>query len=160
MTMPPLGWAAVAAVAQGVLAVRRRPTVGSITVGALLGAGALAVGLAPVVQFRRSGTTINPVAVDRASTLVTTGIYRHTRNPMYVAMAGGLVAHAVLRRSPATLLPVVGFVAALNRRQIPAEEAALTDRFGAEYQDYCRDVPRWLGPVRPSDQTPAGGTPA
>lgn len=146
MTMPPLGWAAVAAVAQGVLAARWRPTARSITVGTLLSTGALAVGLAPVVQLLRSGTTVDPGAVDRASALVTTGIYRRTRNPMYVAMAGGLVAHAVIRRSPATLLPVVGFVAVMNRWQIPAEEAALTDRFGAEYRDYCRDVPRWLGP--------------
>lgn len=83
--------------------------------------------------------------VDKAATLVTDGMFRRTRNPMYVGIAGGLLAHALYRRSWAATLPVVAFVAAIDRLQIPAEERALRARFGPEYESYTREVPRWVG---------------
>lgn len=84
--------------------------------------------------------------VKRASSLVTDGVLGYTRNPMYLALAGALTAHAVARGSWAGLLPVVGFVLAVDRGQIAAEEAALRARFGPEYEAYARRVPRWIGP--------------
>jgi protein-S-isoprenylcysteine O-methyltransferase Ste14 len=61
-------------------------------------------------------------------------------------MAGLLTAHALLRGGWLTSLPVVGFVAVIDRVQIRPEETALSALFGEEYADYCRRVPRWIGP--------------
>lgn len=110
--------------------------------GILVSAGWLIAG--SVFEFRRARTTVNPVDVD-AATLVTSGPNRITRNPMYLGMAGILTAHAVYLRRPAALLPVALFVTAINRSQIPAEEAKLRERFGDEYEAYARTTCRWLG---------------
>ena len=79
--------------------------------------------------------------------LVTSGPTAVTRNPMYVGMAGVLVAHAVLRGSWRALLPVAAFMAVMDRVQIPPEEQALAAHFGADYTAYRNQVPRWLGPI-------------
>lgn len=99
-----------------------------------------------VVGFRRADTTVNPVDVKDASSLVQAGPYRLSRNPMYVGMAGLLFAHAVGRRSWIALVPLVGYVVVMDRTQIPAEENALREKFGADYDDYAFRVPRWLNP--------------
>jgi hypothetical protein len=97
-----------------------------------------------LVQFRRAGTTLDPISPDHASALVAGGANRVSRNPMYLGMAAALLAHAVARRSPAALAPVGGFVAVLTAGQITAEERALTERFGDEYARYRDAVPRWI----------------
>jgi protein-S-isoprenylcysteine O-methyltransferase Ste14 len=96
-----------------------------------------------VCEFARLGTTVNPMRPGRASALVTTGVFARTRNPVYLGFAGLMVAHALARRSLKALAPVGVFVWALDRRQIPAEEAALARRFGRRYTRYRRRVPRW-----------------
>lgn len=100
-----------------------------------------------LVEFARRRTTANPLRVDNASTLVVGGLNRWSRNPMYVAMTGLLVAHAIQRRSVSALVPVVAYAVVLDRGQIHAEEEALRVRFGAEYDAYAARVPRWLGVV-------------
>lgn len=143
--VPPPVYAFAAGLAQWLLS-GRRPATGPSTLAALpVLAASAALGLSAVRGFVRVGTTVDPHAVERASTLVVVGPNRFTRNPMYVAMAGGLLAHAIARRSWVALLPIAGFVAVLDRTQIPAEEAALGVRFGADYDDYLRRVPRWGG---------------
>ena len=82
-----------------------------------------------------------------AATLVTSGPNRITRNPMYLGMAGILVAHAVHLRRPVALLPTVLFVAVIDRFQIPVEEARLRERFGDGYEAYARRTRRWIGPA-------------
>ena len=108
--------------------------------GALAGAAAQG--------FRRAGTTVDPVHPARASALVTTGPHAITRNPMYVGLAGLLVANAVRLGRWRALLPAAAFVAVIDRFQIAAEERALVDAFGPEYDAYRAAVPRWLGPPR------------
>jgi protein-S-isoprenylcysteine O-methyltransferase Ste14 len=95
-------------------------------------------------RFRRSGTTVDPLHPESASVLVTSGANALTRNPMYVGMAGLLVSHAIWRRSWVALAPVAVFVALIDRLQIRAEESALTDTFGAEFDAYRAATPRWL----------------
>lgn len=95
--------------------------------------------------FRRRGTTLEPFHPDRASVLVTTGANAVTRNPMYVGLAGLLIAHALWRGSWTALLPLVGFVAFIDRTQIQAEEAALRRNFGGDYETYQSTTPRWIG---------------
>ena len=105
---------------------------------------AAAIGLAGARSFRRARTTVNPLQPDRASALVTTGIYRYTRNPMYVAVALALLAWSLFLGHALALLGAVAFVAWMDRRQIPAEERALRGLFGADFERYCAEVRRWL----------------
>ena len=76
--------------------------------------------------------------------LVTSGANTVSRNPMYVGMAGLLLAHAVWRGSWTALLPLAGFVVFIDRAQIQAEETALLEKFGATYEAYKATTPRWI----------------
>ncbi|WP_425490018.1 methyltransferase family protein [Nocardioides perillae] len=76
--------------------------------------------------------------------MVSEGPYRLTRNPMYVAMAGALVAHTVARRSVASALPAAGFVVVVGAAQVRAEEEAMAANFGVEWHAYAATSPRWL----------------
>jgi protein-S-isoprenylcysteine O-methyltransferase Ste14 len=96
------------------------------------------------IRFRRANTTVNPLKPQAASALVTTGIYRYTRNPMYLGLLFLLVAWAALLSSPFALLGPVAFVAFIGRFQIVPEERALSALFGAEYATYQSRVRRWL----------------
>jgi len=103
-----------------------------------------AVGLAGTGAFRRAGTTVDPLDPRRASALVTDGIFRYTRNPMYVAVALALAGWGLHLGDVPALLGVPAFVAWMDRLQIPAEERALRELFGVEFERYCRAVRRWL----------------
>jgi protein-S-isoprenylcysteine O-methyltransferase Ste14 len=110
---------------------------------ALLAAGVLVM-LAGVVSFRMARTTINPLKPETATALVSGGIYRYTRNPMYLGMLLVLLAWAVYLSAPATLIGVVAFWAFIGRFQIPPEEKALAALFGHAFTEYARRVRRWL----------------
>jgi protein-S-isoprenylcysteine O-methyltransferase Ste14 len=101
--------------------------------------------LTAIAQFRRARTTINPIELARVTTLVTTGIYRWTRNPMYLGLSVLLVGWAIVlgTLSPFVLPPL--FVLLMTQIQILPEERALREHFGDEYERYCRQVGRWLG---------------
>lgn len=100
--------------------------------------------LAGLLSFRRARTTVNPLKPGQASTLVSSGIYRWSRNPMYVGFALFLLAWSAWLASPWTLLGVAGFVLTMNRLQIGPEERALAALFGDEFSRYCARVRRWL----------------
>ncbi|WP_271103124.1 methyltransferase family protein [Pseudomonas tohonis] len=114
--------------------------------GAALALAALGAGvcLAGVASFRRARTTVNPLVPEQASSLVQAGIYRHTRNPMYLGFAILLVAWAALLGAPLALFAVAGFVLYLDRFQIAPEERALAGLFGADYTRYRERVRRWV----------------
>ena len=104
--------------------------------------------LAPVsaiIQFRRAGTTANPLDDAKVTALVTDGIYGWTRNPMYLGLSVLLLGWAIHlgTLSPFVLPPL--FVVLITQIQIVPEEHALRERFGEDYARYCRDVSRWLG---------------
>jgi protein-S-isoprenylcysteine O-methyltransferase Ste14 len=99
-------------------------------------------------RFRREGTTLEPFDPSRASILVTTGANAVSRNPMYVGLAGLLVANAVRLGAWRALLPAAAFTLVMDRFQIAAEESALLEQFGADYEAYRAAVPRWVGPIR------------
>lgn len=104
----------------------------------------LAFCVAGVIEFRRAHTTVDPRAPEKASSLVTSGMYRLTRNPMYVGFALVLAAWAAYLRSLWSLIVVVGFVVYLSRFQILPEERALIELFGEDFKDYQARVRRWL----------------
>ena len=103
-----------------------------------------AVTFAGILEFRRARTTVNPLNPEAASTLVTGGIYRVTRNPMYVGLALVLVAWAVYLSAALPFLGLPLFVLYISVFQILPEERAITIRFGADFIQYTRRVRRWL----------------
>jgi protein-S-isoprenylcysteine O-methyltransferase Ste14 len=105
---------------------------------------ALIIGVSAVLGFRRARTTLNPLNPDEASALVVRGIYRWTRNPMYLAMLLALAGWACIVSNWAALAILPLFVAYLNRFQIAPEERALRARFGAQFDNYSKKVRRWL----------------
>ena len=111
---------------------------------AALLAVAVGIGAAALLGFRRAKTTINPLKPEASSALVTGGIYRWTRNPMYLAMLLVLIGWACIVSNLAALVMLPLFVSTLNRLQIEPEERALHARFGAEFENYRRKVRRWL----------------
>lgn len=111
--------------------------------GALVAAG-VAFDLLGLLAFRASRTTVNPLRPERASALVTGGVYRITRNPMYVGMALLLLAWAVHLGSALPFVGPIAFVAYITRFQIRPEERALRERFGDEFDRYAARVRRWL----------------
>jgi protein-S-isoprenylcysteine O-methyltransferase Ste14 len=97
-----------------------------------------------LISFRSARTTIDPIHIDAASTLVTTGIYRYTRNPMYLGLACLLVAWSAYLSVPWTILGPAAFVLFTTRFQIIPEERVLEAKFGRAYADYRSRVRRWL----------------
>jgi len=97
-----------------------------------------------LLQFFRVHTSINPLRPEKASTLVTTGMYRLTRNPMYMGLLLLLVGWGVFLGSllPFACIPLFIFV--LTRQQIIPEELILEQKFGQQYHDYKVSVRRWL----------------
>ena len=97
-----------------------------------------------VYAFQKAKTTVNPTKPSAASSVVTSGVYRLSRNPMYVGFLLGLIGWATFlsHTLPFLLLPI--YVAYMNRFQISPEERALSAKFGDEYETYKQAVRRWL----------------
>jgi protein-S-isoprenylcysteine O-methyltransferase Ste14 len=132
------------------LAARQWPAAVELSLGWRLGLAlplallGLVVCLAGVLSFHRARTTVNPLKPQSASALVDSGVYRYTRNPMYLGFALVLLAWALFLAWPAAVLGVVAFVLYLNRFQIGPEERALDRLFGEDFARYCAQVRRWL----------------
>src|SRR5262245_56255113 len=103
-----------------------------------------AIGLAAMVSFRRAKTTMNPTKPAATSSLVTSGVFRYTRNPMYLSLLLYLLAWAVYLSNWLALLLVPAFVLYINRFQIMPEERTLSTLFEPEYAAYKSRVRRWL----------------
>lgn len=118
----------------------------TLRIAAALALIALGVGIAATGArgFRRAGTTTNPLKPETANALVVDGIYRYTRNPMYLGVTIALAGWAVYLTAPLAWLGPVVFAAYVTRFQIFPEERALATKFGAPYLDYMRRVRRWL----------------
>ena len=113
-----------------------------------VGGIAIALGALVAVQgarmFWRNKTTLNPVDLESASALVTSGVFRFSRNPMYVGFTAMLVGWAVCLAAPWALVGPVAFVLFTNRFQIIPEERVMRDKFGQAYDDYQAQVRRWI----------------
>ena len=100
--------------------------------------------LAGVGSFRRAKTTVNPIKPDSASSLVVSGVYGYTRNPMYLGFLLILSGWAALLSNLLALAVLPAFVLSINRFQISPEERALASLFADDYAKYRARVPRWL----------------
>jgi len=105
--------------------------------------GGLIAGTA-VWQFRDSRTTVDPRRPGATTTMVTGGVYRWTRNPMYLAFALLLAGWACLLGAGRELCLIPVFVLYVSRFQIRPEERALEDSFGVAYREYAGRVRRWI----------------
>ena len=120
------------------------PRVWRIGVAALLVAAGLACAVAGVLAFRRAGANLDPHRIDKGEALVTEGVYRYTRNPMYLGMALVLLGYSVYLLRPVDFLGPLAFLVYITRFQISPEERAMARKFGARYEAYKRAVRRWI----------------
>jgi len=104
----------------------------------------LLIMLSAAFSMSRAQTTINPLTPERSKNLVTHGIFKRTRNPIYLADAIILIGMVFWFGQLLGILVVAAFIWYTNRVQIPTEERILSTLFGESYQTYCQNVPRWL----------------
>jgi len=103
-----------------------------------------AFGIPALRAFRKAGTTIDPLRIDRVASLVTTGVYGRTRNPMYDSLVLLVSSWALVLGGFWVWAGPLALVLWLDRLQIRPEEAAMATRFGADYGAYRARVRRWL----------------
>lgn len=104
----------------------------------------LAFDLISIGAFRKAKTTVTPLAPEKATSLVVTGLYRYTRNPMYLGLLLILSGIAIWLGSPVNGAILIAFVGYITAFQIAPEEARLTELFGSDYERYRARVRRWL----------------
>ncbi len=97
-----------------------------------------------VLSFKRAGTTVNPTRPNASSSLVASGVYALSRNPMYLGFLLILAAWAIFLSNALAFLLLPAFAIFMNRFQIEPEERALTAIFGQEFAAYKSRVRRWL----------------
>ena len=117
---------------------------GSTALAVALGLMGLSLGIMGVTQFRIAQTTPNPQALEKVSSLVTSGVYQYSRNPMYVGLVLILLGWAFYFSHflAFVLLPI--FILYITRFQIQPEERMMAQKFGKTYQDYLNKVRRWI----------------
>ncbi len=148
LKIPPVGvWLAVAGLMW--LASRFAPLArfafpGSGVTALLFVAAGLLFAVPGVAAFVRARTTLHPMRPEGATRLVTSGVYRASRNPMYLGLLLLLGAWAVHLGAVSAIAGLPAFMADMTRFQIVPEERALTARFGEDFAAYCASVRRWL----------------
>ncbi|CED71182.1 membrane protein, ICMT family [Aliivibrio wodanis] len=111
--------------------------ISSVTLGGV-------IALWGVKEFKDAKTTVNPLKPESSSSLVSSGIYQYTRNPMYLGLLLILLSAVIYSQHPLGLVSALGFVAYMNRFQIEPEEKMLVKLFGDEFVDYSNQVKRWF----------------
>lgn len=102
------------------------------------------IALSSVMHFFICKTSINPRDFKGTTKLVSTGIFRFSRNPMYLSLLLMLIAWILWLGNSLAWLGIIVFVLAINQFQIAKEEAYLENKFGDEYRRYKQKVRRWL----------------
>jgi protein-S-isoprenylcysteine O-methyltransferase Ste14 len=101
--------------------------------------------IAALIQFRRAHTTVNPHRPETTTTLVTSGVYAWTRNPMYLGLSILLLGWSIKLGALSPFAGPLLFIPLIQRVQIRPEEHALRVRFGKDFDEYCHRVNRWFG---------------
>lgn len=102
------------------------------------------IALSGVIHFKKAKTTVNPLAPESTSSIVTTGIYSYSRNPMYLGFLLMLFAWGIYLSNILSCVVAFGFVLYINRFQILPEERVLLELFGDLFKDYKNNVRRWI----------------
>jgi len=104
----------------------------------------IVISILGVIEFRGAGTTVDPRVPEQSASLVTSGVYRHSRNPMYTGFLLVLSGWGVFLGSFPSLLFIPAFVVYMNRFQIIPEERFMRASFGKSYSEYSSRVRRWV----------------
>lgn len=115
-----------------------------IPVAVILVLAGVSLTFSGLFAFRRANTTLNPHTPEKSTSMVRSGPYRFTRNPMYLGLACVLLGVCTYLANPLTLVAVAAFIAYLTAFQIMPEERLLLEKFGAPYAQYTSSVRRWL----------------
>jgi len=122
----------------------RLPFPGQLLVSGALALTGLFISALGVLSFRKAKTTVNPLKPETSTALVSSGLYRWTRNPMYLGFLTVLLGLGVFLANPLAFAAIPPFVLYMNRFQICPEERALEARFGADFASYKGRVRRWI----------------
>ncbi len=98
----------------------------------------------PVFKFIKSKTTVNPVKFKKVNKLVTSGIYKYSRNPMYLGMILIIISTSIFYLNYFSVVTPFIFYFWINRFQIKREEIFLKKKFGEEYLSYMSKTRRWI----------------
>lgn len=120
------------------------PAMPAMLIGGALAALGLIIALIAMGLFKTKATTVLPFKPERSTALVTGGIYKLTRNPMYLGMALVVLGAAIAARQPLGIVAMLAACAYLTAFQIKPEERALEKLFGEDYRDYKTRVRRWI----------------
>ena len=98
----------------------------------------------PVTKFIKYKTTIDPIEFKKVNKLVTSGIYKYSRNPMYLGLLLIVISSSILYLNIFSVSTPIFFYYWINRFQIQREEIFLTEKFGKEYLSYKTKTRRWI----------------
>ena len=110
----------------------------------IIAAAGLAIIIMAAINFKAAQTTVNPMKPSQASSLVIVGIFKISRNPMYLGLLIILTAWALYLENVISVAVLPVFVLYITNFQIIPEEEALVKIFGDEYEHYCLSVRRWI----------------
>ena len=113
-------------------------------IGSIFAAIGIIILFISIGAFIKARTTVNPINPEKASELVTGGLYRISRNPMYLGMLFLLIGWGFMLANPISIIGIIGFVIVMNIIQIKPEERALEILFGDSYLNYKNKVRRWI----------------
>ena len=95
-------------------------------------------------QFKKWDTTIDPRKPENSTELVVGGVFKYSRNPMYVGLTMVLVSASLFLGAWSGLVLIPVFILVINRLQILPEEQAMKKLYGKQYTEYCKNVRRWI----------------
>ena len=98
----------------------------------------------PVLQFIKSKTTVNPIQFEEVNKLVTSGIFKYSRNPMYLGMLMIVLSTSIFYLNIYSILTPLLFILWINKFQIKREEEFLIEKFGDKYITYKKRTRRWI----------------
>ena len=117
---------------------------GQVIVAMMISLFGVLLVMAGGVSFRRAKTTVNPIDPTQTTELVVEGIYRYTRNPMYLGFLLMLLGWGTFLGGISSFLMLPLFVWVITQFQIIPEEQVLAEKFGISYQEYLAQVRRWI----------------
>jgi protein-S-isoprenylcysteine O-methyltransferase Ste14 len=98
----------------------------------------------PIFKFIKSKTTIDPIKFKKVNKLITSGIYKYSRNPMYLGLLMIVISTSIFYLNIFSITTPFLFYFWMNRFQIKSEEIFLTEKFGREYMSYNTKTRRWI----------------
>ena len=98
----------------------------------------------PIFKFIKSRTTINPINFKKVNKLITSGIYKYSRNPMYLGLLVIVISTTIFYLNIFSITTPIIFYFWINKFQIKREEIFLTEKYGKEYLLYMTKTRRWI----------------